>query len=121
MKSTFRAAVREPMKDVLERARSNVHRVSPGKAPYHKTYRGRTVPAGFASESVRQITWLKKGVAGSLVTVLAEAFYALQFLELGTAYIAAKPWLMPSFVAQKNVMPTQVGAVIRQRLVYIAA
>lgn len=120
--ATLRAAVREPMKNVMQQAVANISRFSPGKRPLHRTYKGRLVSAGFAMRSVRMIVKLSKDkqMAQSILGVRAEAFYALQFFELGTAKIAKQPWLMPAFFGSRDASVAKVGEVMKARIERIA-
>ena len=120
--ATLRAAVREPMKDVMRVARSNISRISPGKRQIHRTYKGRLVTAGFASRNLRMITRMSrdKQMAQSVLGVRKEAFYALQFFELGTAKIPRQPWLMPAFYQSRNQTLAKVGEAMKKRIERIA-
>jgi HK97 gp10 family phage protein len=71
----------------------------------HKTYRkNRTVMAGFASRSLNMDTYVdyKRGVVGARLGVRKEAYYALQFVELGTSKQPAQPWLVPALERSKD-------------------
>jgi len=120
--ATLRAAVREPMKDVMRVAQSNISRISPGKRQIHRTYKGRLVTAGFAARNLRMITRMSrdKQMAQSVLGVRKEAFYALQFFELGTAKIPRQPWLMPAFYQSRNQTLAKVGEVMKKRIERIA-
>ena len=120
--ATLRAAVREPMKDVMRVAQANIARISPGKRQLHRTYKGRLVTAGFASRNLRMIVVMSrdKQAAWSLLGVRKEAFYALQFFELGTAKIPSQPWLMPAFYQSRNATLAKVGEVMKKRIERIA-
>lgn len=120
--ATLRAAVREPMKDVMRVAQSNISRISPGKRQIHRTYKGRLVTAGFASRNLRMITRMSrdKQMAQSVLGVRKEAFYALQFFELGTAKIPRQPWLMPAFYQSRNQTLAKVGEAMKKRIERIA-
>jgi HK97 gp10 family phage protein len=114
-------AVRKPMKEVFARAQSNISIVSPGKTEIHRTYKGRLVTSGFASRSLRlQVKYDKRGRAFATIGVLAEAFYALQFFELGTSTIPARPWLVPAFESAKHDTVRKVGEVLKARIERIA-
>lgn len=65
----------------------------------HRTYKGRLVAPGFASRSIRSVTTLSKDKqkATAKVGVRAEAFYAVNFVELGTSKMQKQPWLRPAF------------------------
>lgn len=120
--STLKAAVRNPMRKVERQARLNIAAISPGKRAMHRTYRGRLVTAGFAARSIRTIVKVSrdKQSATAILGVKAEAFYALQFLELGTAYIPATPWLLPAFESLHDEMLRGVASVMRERVERIA-
>jgi HK97 gp10 family phage protein len=91
----IRAAVREAIKPALKRAKQTV----PVGSYAHKTYRGRLVGPGFLKRSIRVETVLSrdKQSASALLGVRREAFYGLQFVELGTSKMPAQPWLIPAF------------------------
>ena len=68
--------------------------------PYpKKTHKGRLVIPGFASRSIMRRSQISRD--GRFVAVRlgvkSEAFYAIQFIELGTSRIPKRPWLEPSF------------------------
>lgn len=121
-RTVLKASVREPMKDVMKKALINISRFSPGAKAMHKTYRGRLVAAGFAARSVRMITVIDKAStsARAILGVRKEAFYALQFWELGTAYLKAVPWLQPAFYSSKEDSVRKVGQVMLERIERIA-
>lgn len=120
--STLKLAVRTPMKKVFGRARFNLSKISPGKRKLHRTYKGRLVSTGFAMRSLRTITVMSKDKqsAAAVLGVRKEAFYVLQFFELGTATIRSQPWLMPAFSSSKALMIQGVADVIRKRVMRIA-
>lgn len=120
--ATLRASVRKPMKAVMGQAQLNISRLSPGKAALHKTYKGRLVSRGFALRSIRMIVAMSKDKqrATAILGVRKEAFYALQFHELGTAYVRSQPWLMPAFTSSRNAMLKGVGEEMGRRIKRIA-
>ena len=68
--------------------------------PYpKKTYKGRPVIPGFTSRSIMRRSKLSRDrrFVSVRLGVKSEAFYAIQFLELGTLRIPKRPWLEPSF------------------------
>lgn len=121
-RATLRAAVREPMLDVERKAKVNLTKISPGQTPLHKTYRGRIVSAGFAQRSVRVVVSITKDLtaATAILGVRKEAFYVLQFWELGTAFIQAVPWLQPAFYQSRDASLKKVGEVMLERITRIA-
>lgn len=120
--ATLRAAVRLPMLDVQKVALVNLAKISPGKREIHRTYKGRLVTAGFAARSTRVIVVMSKDkeMATAILGVRAEAFYALQFFELGTATIPRQPWLMPAFYQSRDQVLSKVGATMKERIERIA-
>lgn len=120
--ATLRASVREPMKIVMDKALGLLSKISPGKTPLHRTYLGRLVSAGFASRSVRMIVRMDKAktMAAAVLGVRKEAFYVLQFFELGTSTIPRQPWLMPAFYQSANEVLKKMGEVMKERIERIA-
>jgi HK97 gp10 family phage protein len=122
--AVLRAAVREPMKEVMELARGNITAagVSPGDRGLHKTYKGRLVSRGFALRSIRMITKMSKDKqsASAILGVRKEAYYALQFHELGTSKMRARPWLVPALEQSKDETVRGVGDILRKRIERIA-
>lgn len=64
-----------------------------------RTYKGNLRLPGFTSRSVARKSKLSrdKNHVRVLLGVKPEAFYATQFIELGTSRIPKRPWLEPSF------------------------
>jgi HK97 gp10 family phage protein len=91
----LRKAVELAIAPALHRAASTMPQ---GTEP-HKTYRGRLVAPGYALTTLHVETSLNKrtGAAYARLGVGREAFYAVQFVELGTAHAPAQPWLRPAF------------------------
>lgn len=119
----LRAAGRVAMnKTVLQKARANIAAISPGKAQLHKTYKGRLVSAGFASRSLTTRVMLSrdKTTMYASLGVKKEAFYALQFFELGTALIPKKPWLVPAMESSQSQLVAQFAETMRERIMRIA-
>lgn len=121
-KSALRAAVAVPMRKVKSKAQGALAKFSPGKTLLHRTYRGRMVGAGFASRNLRMI--VKFNAAGTSATavlgVRAEAFYAVQFFEKGTAKIAKQPFLVPSLETSKETAAADAGAAFKKRILAVA-
>lgn len=120
--SALREAVRKPMRGVMKVAQANISKISPGKADIHRTYKGRLVGAGFASRSLRMDVKVSKdkSSASALLGVRKEAFYAVQFFELGTALIPKQPWLVPALEASKEEAIRNVGKTLKARIEKIA-
>jgi len=120
--AALKESVRVPMRLVLRKAQSNIAQISPGKADIHRTYKGRMVGAGFAARSLKvevRVSRDKKS-ASALLGVKREAFYAVQFFELGTAAIAKQPWLVPALESSKSEAVRAIGATMKKRIDKIA-
>lgn len=84
----------------------------------HKTYKGRVVAPGFASRNITKSTRMsrdKKTVRG-VVGVRSEAFYLVQFVELGTSKMRAQPTLRPSFKAKKVEVVKRLQTKLKQNI-----
>lgn len=70
----------------------------------HRTYKGRLVNAGFAKKSIRAKSFVRrgKGIAMVRIGVAKEAFYAVTFVEHGTAKMPAQPWFVDTFVNKQS-------------------
>ena len=117
--AVLKGAVSDAMGKVRDQARQNV----PVGRKRHRTYKGRLVSPGFAKRSLRVLARLSKDKtrAYALLGVRSEAFYALQFIELGTSRIPRRPWLVPAFEASKDESLREIGASMRRRIELIAA
>ena len=98
------------MKPALQAAQAAAPEANPPYGPYatrstpldpypKKTYKGRRVAPGFTRRSVAIRAFLARTRDFVKVSlgVRREAFYAVQFLELGTSKIPKRPWLEPAF------------------------
>lgn len=115
LKRGVRAGMREPQK----RARALI----PTGVDAHMTYKGRLVAPGFARRSIRVISKVAKGgqMAYALLGVRAEAYYAVQYVEIGTSKMAAHPWLRPAFLASKDPNIRALGTEINDWIKGIAS
>lgn len=88
----------------------------------HRTYRGRLVAPGFASRSIRAVTTLTKDKqkAAVLVGVRNEAFYAVQFVEIGTARMEKQPWLRPAFQSTLDAQQQAIAESLRKSIIKAA-
>lgn len=112
----LRTAVGAGMREVMKVARA----AAPVGTRAHKTYKGRLVAPGFASRSLRVITKKTNSGAVAILGVRAEAFYALQFIELGTAKIPKAPWLVPAFEATQDRAIAKLTEHMRARIERVA-
>lgn len=108
----LRAAVRAGIKPATERAKA----MAPVGEVAHKTYKGRLVAPGFLRRSIRSVTKLSKDKqkATALLGVRAEAFYGVQFVELGTSRMPASPWLRPAFEATQTEQQKALAASLKK-------
>jgi HK97 gp10 family phage protein len=104
--AVLRKAASKGIRSALAKAKETI----PVGTVEHRTYKGRLVLPGFAKKNVKVKTFVSqdKQAAAALLGVDSEAFYAVQFLELGTSKMQAKPWLVPAF---ESTAPEQVAAV----------
>lgn len=85
----------------------------------HRTYRGRLVAPGFASRNLRVVVVRDKKTGAPLRAVLGvrrEAFYAVQFIELGVESrgIPARPWLAPALERTQAAVTDKLADGIRR-------
>lgn len=114
----LRGTVKTALGEAEHKARA---RMPQGSEP-HKTYRGRLVSPGFALSTLHIEVSLNKRT-GAVVATLGvgrEAFYVVQFVELGTADMPAQPWLRPSFEESEDAMLRSIADELRQRIEKIA-
>jgi len=125
----LRSAAMSAMVPAMRAARAAAPKASPPYGPYEtrttafdpypkKTYKGRRVAPGFASRNVARKSILSRN--RSHVTVLlgvrSEAFYAVQFIELGTSKFPKRPWLEPSFRASRGAVDQELQAQLIKRI-----
>jgi HK97 gp10 family phage protein len=110
----LKATVKEAMQEVEHGARSRI----PIGTVAHLTYRGRLVSPGYAAATLHIETGLSKvdGAAYALLGVGREAFYAVQFDELGTSKMQAQPWLRPAFAEAKDPALRKLADSLRKRV-----
>jgi HK97 gp10 family phage protein len=114
----LRSAVRAGMKPAMDRAKAMI----PQGIDPHKTFKGRLVAPGFAKRSIRVVTKLSKDKqkASAALGVRAEAFYAVNFVELGTSKMAARPWLRPAFASTLQQQTEAMSASLRKSILKAA-
>lgn len=105
-------------KDAMQLAEHRARAAMPVGEEPHKTYRGRLVSGGYSISTLHIETKLDKrtGTASAILGVGREAFYAVQFVELGTAHMAARPWLRPAFTEASDPILRQIGASLSTRI-----
>ena len=87
-----------------------------------KTYKGRKVAPGFAKRSIAKRVKLSadKSSATVSVGVRREAFYAVNFVELGTSKQGSQPWLRPAARLTRREQIARLGDTIRRKIVAVA-
>lgn len=108
--------LRRTAKEALQIAEHEARSRMPQGSEPHKTYRGRLVSPGYAISTLHIETSLNKRTGSAIASlgVGREAFYAVQFVELGTAFAPAQPWLRPAFEASEDPMLRQIGESLKQ-------
>ena len=98
----LRNATAAAMRPVAKAAKKN----APVGTTWHTTYKGRRVPPGFLKQSVRMRSRISRDrkTARAVVGVKGEAFYGVQFVELGTSRQPRQPWLEPAFYQNKDTV-----------------
>ncbi len=123
----LRSAAFASMKPALEAAQAAAPSGNPPYGPYatrttpidpypKKTYKGRLVAPGFAKRSVAIRAFLARTRDFVKVSlgVRSEAFYAVQFIELGTSKIPKRPWLEPAFRGATHSVDAQLQSRLRK-------
>lgn len=108
----LRTAVRAGMKPAYDKAKQLI----PIGEVAHRTYKGRLVAPGFAQRSLKVVATLSKDrqKASAILGVSAEAFYAIQFVELGTSKMAAQPWFRPAFYGTREEQQSALADSLRK-------
>lgn len=124
-KAQMRGAVKAAMQIAKRAAVKNITAigVSPGKTASHVTYKGRIVPFGFSSRSINvgTVALNNQTLFVAKLGVKKEAFYAISFMEVGTATIAARPWLRPALQSSNVQMQAKLASELLKRLKRVAA
>lgn len=120
----LRRASLSAMLPTLRAAQANAPRGNPpylrrGKEfdPYPvRTYKGNLRVPGFTSRNVGRKSWISrdKTKATVLLGVKPEAFYAIQFIELGTSKIPKRPWLEPAFRSTRHAVKVRLGKRLKE-------
>jgi len=113
-----RAAVKAGMTPAYKAAQQNI----PVGTVAHRTFKGRLVAPGFAKRSLRLVTTLSpdKQKATAIIGVRGEAFYAIQFVEMGTSKMAAQPWLRPAFFNTREEQESAVAESLKRTIEKLA-
>lgn len=90
-----------------------------GKDPYPvRTYKGRMRTPGFAKRNIARKSKLSRDKRRVTVSigVRPEAFYAVQFIELGTSRIPRRTWLEPSFRRSRRQIDTRFKQQLKKNI-----
>ncbi len=83
----------------------------------HRTYKGNLVSPGFAKRSIKMASKIRRdGVIDLVIGVKAEAFYATQFVELGTTKMRAQEWLVPAFEEKQSDFEKRLESKLREKI-----
>lgn len=114
----LRKSVRYAAKPAVDAAKQSI----PQGADAHKTYKGRLVAPGFARRSIRAVTKVSRDgrSASVLLGVRREAFYAINFVELGTSKQPAQPWLRPALESTKDQQVSRLAEKLKMEIDKVA-
>lgn len=111
----LRDAVRTGMKPALARAKATI---PVGKKPHRlgAKFGKQLVNSGYAQSTLRVITTIndQKNIASAIMSTRSSAFYAPQFVELGTRYQSAHPWLRPAFMSSRTDMEDGIKSTLQK-------
>lgn len=115
--SILRPTVKKAMEIAYDRAQALI----PTSAEKHKSYLGHELPPGFAKASIRIITRQRsdKQAVTAIMGVRKEAYYAVQFVEIGTAKQQAQPWLRPSMASTASAQADSVAQDFKTRILKV--
>lgn len=87
-----------------------------------ETYTGRKVSPGFAKRNIARKVILSrdKTRAVALVGVKPEAYYAVQFVELGTSRQPKQPWLAPAHRETEAQQVQAFGETVKRKIDQVA-
>lgn len=110
----LRAGARAAGRVVMDAARARI----PVGEHSHYTYKKRLVGGGFSKRNISMKVSLSKDKQAVTLRVgtRAEAFYAPQFVELGTKWMPARPWLRPAFYASAGAAQKAFADQLRKHI-----
>ncbi len=113
----IRSAALQSTTPVVRAARQMAPQGNPpfesGKDPYPvRSYKGNLRTPGFLKRNIARKSVPRENGVSVFVGVKPEAFYGVQFIELGTSTIPRNPWLTTAF----EISIPAVDARFRQRL-----
>jgi HK97 gp10 family phage protein len=118
----LRGAVKAGIQPAYKRAKATI---PVGSVPHRlaAAYGKQLVNSGFAQQSLRTISTInaQKNVASALLGVRKSAFYILNFVELGTRYQRAQPFLRPAFYNARSDMEAALREYLQKAVLKAAA
>lgn len=110
--------LRSAVRAGIQPAKKLAQATAPTGSVAHRTYKGRLVAPGFGKRSIRVVTKVnadKTGVSAAL-GVRREAFYMVNFVEIGTAKMPARPWLRPAMQMTQSEQEAAFAKKLLERL-----
>lgn len=90
-----------------------------GRNPYPvRTYKGRLRTPGFAKRNIARKSRISKDkrAVRVMLGVKPEAFYAVNFVELGTSKMPKQPWLEPSFRNSRDAVQKRLADQLARKI-----
>jgi hypothetical protein len=114
--------LKNAVESAIGKARARAEATIPTGTVAHRTYKGRLVAPGFSKRSIRVAARLDRTreKATAVLGVAPEAFYAVQFVELGTLKVGPRPWLRPAFDSTLTEQQRELTAKLREELLVVA-
>jgi HK97 gp10 family phage protein len=108
LKSAVKAGINEALKKAQEY-------VPVGTVP-HRTYQGLLVAPGFAKSQLRTIATINaaKNVASGLLGVRKAAYYILQYVEFGTRFQRAQPFIRRALMDAREDAEAKLRGVLQK-------
>jgi HK97 gp10 family phage protein len=102
---------------------TEIHRLGLSKRLKSIGIKGNTVGPGFAKASLRTISTInaQKNIASGLLGVRKAAYYVLQFVELGTRYQKAQPFLRNALLTTRDEVETKLRESLQKDVLKAAA
>lgn len=108
----LKSAVKAGINEALKKAREYV---PVGTVP-HRTYQGLLVAPGFAKSQLRTIATINsaKNVASGLLGVRKAAYYILQYVEFGTRFQRAQPFIRRALMDAREDAESKLRGVLQK-------
>ena len=124
LKKLDAAVAGKTLKEAVRNATTPAFKVIQAAVPIgkkeHRTYTGRLVAPGHLSRSLKRFSVMKHGRyvtwTSTMIGVRAEAYYGVQFVELGTAKMTKKPWIVKAFESQRSRMGKRMKLELKRKI-----